>query len=205
MLRRSLPIPMPGQYKRRRGYEFGKIYRIVCTKTGQEYVGATTYEHLKHRIDQHVYNYRAWQKAPTDRSLHLCSSIEVMKRDAYEYHLIENWPCANKKELTAREGFHVRRLKETNGDLCVNQCIPGRTRKEYLQSDQSKSVQKRSRLKHRDKRLQDNRDYHASHKEKAHANTKAYRAKNADRISSYKKSVRAWHKSCDFLSKINII
>jgi len=192
-------------YKRRRGYEFGKIYRIVCTTTGQEYVGATTYEHLKHRIDRHVYDYRGWLKAPPVHTLNLCTSIEVMKQDAWEYHLIENWPCANKKELAAREGFHVRQLKETKGDLCVNRCIPGRTLKEYLQSDQGKSVQKRSRLKHRDKRLQELRDYHAKHKEKAHANTKAYRAKNADTIRAYKKSVCAWHKSCDFLSKINII
>jgi hypothetical protein len=55
----------------------------------------------------------------------ICSSkILFEKYDDVRIELIEEFPCENKMELNAREGYYIRTLD------CVNKVIPGRTQKE---------------------------------------------------------------------------
>jgi len=56
-----------------------------------------------------------------------CCSKIILKRGDYSIELIEHYPCANKKEAHAREGFWIR------NNECINKYVPGRTMKEYRQ------------------------------------------------------------------------
>ncbi len=40
-------------------YENGKIYKIVCNQTQQQYIGSTTLELLSQRLAKHVSNYKS--------------------------------------------------------------------------------------------------------------------------------------------------
>lgn len=184
-----------------REYKYAKIYECVCTITGKRYVGSTIYECLKHRIDLHIYDYNRWKK---NYNKSYCTSVEVMDGQSYTFNLLQDIPCSDKKQLLREEGKYIQLYKEKYGDLCVNKIISGRTPQEYYNTEQYTIVNKRSRLKHRGKRLREMQEWHKDNIEKSHANTKRYREENGDTIRAYKKSVYAWHKSCDNLSKINI-
>jgi len=182
-------------------YKNGKIYEIVCNKTGKRYVGSTAYAYLKDRIKLHEYDLHRWQKNPGGC---YCTSKYVMEQEQYTSHLIEAFPCTTQKELSIREGFYIRRYKKEYGELCVNSKIAGQTVEEWRQSERGKTAQKRSHLKHREKRLQEQKEYYAKNKATQLGKQKEYREKHRHDLRDYKKAVYAWHKSCDFLSKINI-
>ena len=95
-------------------YKKGQIYQLFSLKGDEIYVGSTT-QPLHKRFYQHKNN-------PT------CSSkILFEKYDDVKIELIEDYPCANRKELNRKEG-QVMRL---NKDKIVNMVMPGRTPKEY--------------------------------------------------------------------------
>lgn len=91
-------------------YKNGKIYKLVCNKTGLTYIGSTT-KTLKERLCIHVSFCKAVSNGKIKSNL---SSSQVIQGGDYQIELIEDFPCENRKQLTAREGFHVR-----NND-CVN-------------------------------------------------------------------------------------
>ena len=70
-------------------YENGKIYRIVCNKTGKQYIGATTIL-LSARLSQHK---KLFNTKKT------CLSREVIEGDDYAIYLIEDCPCERKEQL----------------------------------------------------------------------------------------------------------
>ena len=95
-------------------YQNGKIYRIVCNETGEQYIGSTT-QTLAQRLTQHKY-YKN------------CNSTQIIERGNYAIVLIEDCPCANKEQLERRERYFIENME------CVNYIIPTRTKKEYHQT-----------------------------------------------------------------------
>jgi hypothetical protein len=79
-------------------YQDGRIYRLVCNKTGLTYIGSTC-DTLSRRLAGHRNKYYKW-KAGLE---HKCGSFKILEEDDYKIHLVENFPCDNKKELTIRE------------------------------------------------------------------------------------------------------
>jgi hypothetical protein len=69
--------------------------------------------------------------------------------------LIENYPCESKKELEQREAWYIRE------NPCVNQCIPGRTGKEWRDENRErlKPYHKEYRENHREKSKEYAREY----------------------------------------------
>jgi hypothetical protein len=101
-------------------YANGKIYRIVCNKTDEQYIGSTA-ETLKQRLKLHKSSYKIYQRTKKNYT----TSYDILKGDDYKIELIENYPCKNRQELEAREGYHIK------NNPCINHSVAGRTRKEY--------------------------------------------------------------------------
>jgi hypothetical protein len=94
-------------------YLQGKIYRIQCNITGDNYYGSTKQKNLSRRLSQHrVYSNK------------MSTSYDIIKRGDYQIILVETYPCKTKYELESRERYYIE-----NND-CVNKIIPIRTAKE---------------------------------------------------------------------------
>ena len=97
-------------------YKNGKIYKLVCNKTGSIYIGSTT-KTLKHRLSVHVSQCKAISKGKLQCKL---SSSKIIEGGDYKIELIEDFPCENGKQLSAREGFHVRNTECVNINLKIH-------------------------------------------------------------------------------------
>lgn len=105
-------------------YENGKIYRIVCNKTGKQYIGATTIS-LSARLSQHK---KLFRNAKT------CLSREVLEGGDYGIFLIEDCPCDRKEHLLSRERYFI----ETTD--CVNKKVPLRTKHEWYMDNRDELI-----------------------------------------------------------------
>ena len=97
-------------------YSQGKIYKIVCNKTGLVYIGST-YRSLEQRLKEHEYDCKRYLDK---KSNNLISSIYVIFNNDYKIELIENHPCNHKKELETKEYYYISNLEcvNTMGYLC---------------------------------------------------------------------------------------
>ena len=110
-------------------YSNGKIYRIVCNKTGKQYIGSTCVP-LSLRLSQHRCQYKCYLKGIT----RFVTSFDIIKEDDYKIILIENVNCSNKEELSKRERFYIENFD------CINKIIPTRTIKEYKEKNREKQI-----------------------------------------------------------------
>lgn len=105
-------------------YAQGKVYRIVCDKTGLQYIGSTT-QPLSYRFAGHKRNHKNWVENGKQENAQRYTSVHVIDGGAASCVLIENFPCASKEELKARERHFIETMD------CVNKQTPGRTHTEY--------------------------------------------------------------------------
>ncbi len=91
-------------------YSQGKIYKIVCNKTGLVYIGSTC-KTLEKRLKGHVNDCKRYLDK---KSHHLISSIYVIFSNDYKIELIEDYPCNNRKELLQREYYYIDNIE------CIN-------------------------------------------------------------------------------------
>ena len=105
-------------------YQNSKIYCIrSLSRPELIYVGATC-----RRLSERFAKHKNMSNGTRSKQI-----IDI--GDAY-IELIENYPCNSKEELNRREGSFVRSVE------CVNKNIPGRTIKEWEQSEQGKFKKK---------------------------------------------------------------
>lgn len=90
-------------------YSTGKIYKVVCSETNRIYIGST-----KHTLKQRLARHKS--------SSNSCRTKDFINPTI---HLLEDYSCNNRNELSIRERYYVE-----NND-CVNLAIPSRTKKEY--------------------------------------------------------------------------
>jgi len=97
-------------------YSKGKIYKIVCNKTGEVYYGSTT-QLLEKRIKQHK-NIK-WNNYTSKR---------IIERGDYSYEIVEYYPCETNKELLSREHQYI------DFNKCVNSQVhrKGRDKKREI-------------------------------------------------------------------------
>jgi len=93
----------------------GKIYRITCNLTKQNYYGSTFYP-LQATLARHVSCFKAWLKKK--EHAHYIPSYEILKNGNYKIVLLENYPCNSREELSAREREYIE------NNECVNKVIP---------------------------------------------------------------------------------
>jgi hypothetical protein len=106
---------MPNDYSR------GKIYKIVCRKTGLQYFGSTTEPTLARRLVFHVRSFKHWKK----NNFNFITSFTILEENDYYIELVELVPCSSNDELKVRERFYIQ------NNECVNKNIPGRTKEEW--------------------------------------------------------------------------
>ncbi len=152
-------------------YELGKIYKIECRKTGQVYIGSTAQKLLSTRIGTHKGNYK---KFTNNTSKKYCSSYEIIKNYDYFYDTIEYYECDSKFELEKRERIYIEQYKNDFGDLCVNKCIPTRTKKEYY-------------LVNRENQLEQKKDYYQKNKDRIKERDKMANKTEEQRLEYNKK------------------
>ena len=120
-------------------YELGHIYVIWdIDDHNLVYYGST--QNIKERMMSH--------KKPSNNY----ASKQIIERGNYEYAILETHENIDKYDLVERERWYIL------NKVCVNKCIPHRTRDEYYQNNKEKI------LKQQAKWLQDK--YYHKHKDK---------------------------------------
>ena len=123
-------------------YANGKIYQIRNTEDDEVYVGSTCTT-LTKRFSNHKSDSNRMKKT----NCHVYKHMNALGVEKFYIELIEDFPCENKTQLTAREGVFIR----DRGTL--NMLIAGRTPKEYYQNNKV-IIAKKSKVKY-DEQIKD--------------------------------------------------
>ena len=105
-------------------YQNGKIYRIVCNKTGLQYIGSTV-SSLSVRLGQHKHTIK-------------CTSQKVLENGDYNIVLVEDYPVDRKEQLLQRERFYIETMD------CVNKKYPLRTQHEWYEDNKERLIEKQN-------------------------------------------------------------
>lgn len=161
-------------------YANGKIYKIVCNITGEQYIGGTI-QKLSQRLTTHVVN---------KNKNNGCKSKNIILRGDYQIVLIENYPCDNKEELAKKEREHIE------ANICVNKNIPTRTREEYIETNREliSLYHKNNYIAHKEAIDLRNKKYMDTHKEEQTLRAKAYYNTHKELIGIKHKEWRDTHK-----------
>ena len=108
-------------------YTQGKIYKLTSSQTDKVYIGSTITS-LNVRFSNHKSHYKSWLKSKMDK----ITSYDLLQYEDVKIELIKEFPCETKKELDREEG---KLILENN---CVNKCVVGRTKKEYVEANKEK-------------------------------------------------------------------
>jgi adenylate kinase family enzyme len=134
-------------------YNNGKIYQVVSNDGEMIYIGSTT-QPLSKRFVEHRSQFNRNGGGKHNR----CIS-QIFERYGVEnckIELLENFPCTNKDQLNAREGFWIRQTD------CVNKRIAGRTQQDWEQEHPESMVARRQR--YRENNLEYIREYDKNYK-----------------------------------------
>jgi hypothetical protein len=151
-------------------YANGKIYRIVCNETGEQYIGSTT-QPLNRRLSKHIHHSK-------NNKYTQCKSADIIQRGDFAIELIEDYPCETKEELFARERHFIESMQ------CVNVKMPTRTLeeireyyKQYRERDEKREHMKQYRETHREEIREQLKQYRETHREEIRERMKQYYAK----------------------------
>ena len=145
-------------------YQLGKIYKL--TNGNYHYYGSTT-QQLHRRLTLH-------------KQLRYSSKVLYEGENEVVIELVENYPCDTKKELFEKERWYIE------NNECVNNNIPGRTKKEYRET-----YKERDKIKHK--------EWSLKNKDKQKENNKKWCLANPDRV----KERRTAKMECECGSIIN--
>lgn len=106
-------------------YLNGKIYRIVCNKTGLQYIGSTTIP-LASRLSQHKKILKDGKSG---------TSKLVLENNDYNIVLIEDYPCDRKELLLQRERYYIETM------CCVNLKLPMQSQKEWYEKNKDRLIE----------------------------------------------------------------
>jgi len=98
-------------------YSQGKIYKIVCNKTGLVYIGSTC-RSLEQRLKGHEYDmehfiYTKKNNPDKLKKTKFCTSFFIFLNKDYKIELIENYPCNSRLELETKECEYMKLNQES--------------------------------------------------------------------------------------------
>jgi hypothetical protein len=168
-------------------YSKGKIYKIVCNTTGLVYIGSTCEPTLARRLAKHRTDYNRYLNG----KIRNITSLKLIENNNYEIVLVENYNCASKDELHARERFYIESIE------CVNKVIPTRNKKEYYDDNKVQLIdyQHNYNSENYEAIKVKNLQYYHDNKEKKLEYQKQYNITNKAKKSSYQKEYRMKKKS----------
>lgn len=160
-------------------YANGKIYRLVCNETGEQYIGSTTTS-LTRRLQSH-----------RNRNGGECRSKAIIDRGNYEIVLIEDYPCETKQQLEIRERHFIETMP------CVNKYLPTRTPVEYYQANKEAKREYRKQYYQANKEVyrEKKKQYREANKEVCREYDKQYREANKEAHCEKQKRYRARKKA----------
>jgi hypothetical protein len=156
--------------KKPKDYSKGKIYMVVCRKTGKQYVGSTTKQYLSQRLDTHRSDYKAW----LNKTGNYCYSVLVLENEDYYIKLLQLYPCTCNDELRMKEQEYI------DANECVNH------NKSYRSEEDKKEYTKEYNAEHKEEK----KEYYEEHKEEK----KEYAEEHKEEIKEYQKVYRETHK-----------
>lgn len=166
-------------------YKQGKIYKIVSNQTEDIYIGSTV-QALSVRLACHRRDYKNYKDGKHTN----VTSFDILKYGDAKIYLIEEYPCDNKEQLFAREGYYIKKLD------CVNKQIAGRGKKQYHQ-DNKEQLNEKSKERYKNNReaiLKRHKEYYEKHKEEKNRKQKEYAEKNKEKIKEYQKEYQLKNK-----------
>ena len=101
-------------------YTRGKIYRLVCNTTGNQYIGSTT-QSLSQRLGGHKKDYKRFNEGKITAQI---TSFSILSNNNVEMILIEEFACENRNQLERRERQFIETME------CVNKVKPAQTKEE---------------------------------------------------------------------------
>lgn len=171
-------------------YANGKIYRIWVDWCDKQYIGSTIV-HLSVRKGQHKFNAK---KRRQDSLLYK----EIAENDYEGFHveLIEYYPCTNKGELLAREGYYIRK-SISEGVTLYNKCIECGNNEEFRKEKIEKDRQhmKKYRKEHKMELSEKQKKYREEYKMELAEKQKKYRETHKEELTKSKKSYYERNKS----------
>lgn len=153
-------------------YANGKIYRLVCNKTGLQYIGSTT-QPLHKRKNTHKGHYVNWLQNKRG----YVSSFLIIEVGDYDIVLIEKYPCKSREELNSRERYYIEKLD------CVNKSKPAHT----LTKEERQAYLQEYRAKHQDDIKKKNKEYYQQYTQEHNERSKQYYESNKERILARRK------------------
>tara|TARA_R110000772_G_scaffold242989_2_gene355687 strand:+ start:1364 stop:1981 length:618 start_codon:yes stop_codon:yes gene_type:complete len=183
-------------------FKNGKIYEVVCNKTGKRYVGSTAETRLSSRMSKHRCDYKRWKEGKGNN----CGSYDILAVDDYEYHTIEHYECETKHALLMRESYWYYKYKELYGDLCVNRNVPLHTVES--RKEMNDECAHKWKVANKDKTKKYAEQYYAANKDKVKKQNEKWSVLNPDRkkeLNAKWKGVKVMCEYCNELtSKQNI-
>ena len=122
-------------------YQQGKIYKIIDNGYNMCYYGSTI-RLLCQRMGHHRGRYK--------KNILSCSLKDIFDKYGVEnckIELVENYPCNNREELEAREGYYIK-----NND-CINKRIAGRSKKQHYEANKEKILEQNRQYKEANKEI----------------------------------------------------
>ncbi len=158
-------------------YQNGKIYKLWSPSNDLVYIGSTT-QNLSMRKGGHVVAFKNWQNGKRN----FITSFTILECEDNRIDLLEAYPCNNKSELLAREGYWI---KKSN---CVNKRIAGRTVKEYYVDNKKEIIKKKKAyyVDNKEKINEYKKEYNIKNKEELSKKKKEYHENNKEKIKKYK-------------------
>ena len=155
-------------------YQNGKIYKITDFGFNICYIGSTI-QPLSKRFGHHKGTYRTSPCASA-------SIFETYGANNCKITLVESYPCENREQLKAREGYHIE-----NTD-CVNKHIAGGNKsawdKRYYNKNKGHILahNKTYRENHQKEVKEQKQVYRETHKEAKRLTDREYRKNNREMI-----------------------
>jgi len=148
-------------------YQRGKVYAIICRKTGKRYVGSTCEPTLAKRLAKHVNDFKLEKKCIT--------SYHIIKNGDYYIILLESYPCNSRDELRMCEQKHIDACE------CVNK------QKAFQSHEERLEKYKQYNEEHRDEIAEQRKQHYEQNRDKLIEIQKQYREQNRDEINAKKR------------------
>lgn len=152
-------------------YSKSKIYKLVCDHTDKVYIGSTT-NILSTRLAQHKIGYNRWKK--TGKQYVKSYDLFDLGSNDVKIYLIEQYACKTREELHARERYYIENINT------INKNIPGRTWKQYYETNKDQILLKRKEYYESNKEYK--KDYYENNKNKKLEYAKEYYKNNKDQL-----------------------
>ena len=159
-------------------YTEGKIYKLTSSQTDKVYIGSTI-KSLNDRFSDHKYHYKRWLKSQMNK----ITSYDLLQYTDVKIELIKEFPCDTRTELEKEEG---KIILDNN---CVNRCVAGRTKKEYVEANKEKVKERQKEYveANKEKINEYYKEYVEANKEKINERRKEYVEANKEKINERSK------------------